>query len=92
MEYETLCYEKEDRVGIVTLNRPQRLNALSRQLLTELGELIDDMEKDDSLRVVILTGAPRSDGRPCFCAGADLKEAAEKGNLLWARLGSQVDA
>jgi enoyl-CoA hydratase len=59
------------------LNRPERLNALSAQLARELDALLDEIAKDDEARVIIITGAPRPDGRPCFCAGADLKEAAE---------------
>ena len=79
MVYETLLYEKGEGVALITLNRPDRLNALSSQLFEELDALLGEIEKDDEVRVLIITGAPRPDGRPCFCAGADLKEMAESG-------------
>lgn len=82
MAYETLLYEKEDRVGLITLNRPERLNALSYQLGRELSALLEEIDKDDEVGATIITGAPRPDGRPCFCAGADLKEMAETGITL----------
>ena len=68
MSYETIIYEKEEHICTITLNRPHRLNAISRQVITELTQALDEIEKDDEIRVVILTGAPRLDGRPCFCA------------------------
>lgn len=58
-----------DGVAVLTLNRPQVLNALSRQLLDELARSIDELGADDRVRVLILTGAGRA-----FCAGLDLKE------------------
>lgn len=81
MAYQTLLYEKQDGVGLVTLNRPQRLNALSTDLQQEMGALLDEIEQDAGVQVVIITGAPRPDGRPCFSAGADLKERAERPEL-----------
>ncbi len=76
MSYETIIYQKEDGLGIITLNRPDKLNALSSTLLSEVGQAIKEIRNDDSVKVVILTGGPRSDGRPWFSAGADLKEIA----------------
>ena len=72
MEYETLIYQKEGGLGVVTLNRPERLNALSRQLYRELGQVLDEIEQDDEVRVAIVTGNGRA-----FCAGADIKERVE---------------
>ncbi len=72
MGYETLIYEKRECVGIVTLNRPDRLNALSFKLKEEVSALFDEMEKDDEVRVVILTG-----GEKAFSAGADIKERSQ---------------
>jgi enoyl-CoA hydratase/carnithine racemase len=66
-------------VCILTLSRPGRLNALSGELITTLGTELDLIEADDATRVVVITGGPRSDGRPCFSAGADLHELAEGG-------------
>ena len=59
----------DDGVAVVTLNRPQAMNALSRELLDELARTIDALAADDAVRVLILTGAGRA-----FCAGLDLKE------------------
>ena len=72
MEYETILYEKENNVCIATLNRPDRLNALSGQLMHELGAILDDFATDADARTLILTGAGRG-----FCAGADIKERAQ---------------
>jgi enoyl-CoA hydratase/carnithine racemase len=80
MGYETLRLERRgDAIAIITLNRPQRLNAINRTLLHELDAALDEIERDDAIRVFLLTGAPRADGRPCFSAGFDLKSIAEAG-------------
>lgn len=55
--------------AVLTLNRPQSMNALTRQLMTELAQAVDELEADPAVRVLILTGAGRA-----FCAGLDLKE------------------
>jgi len=67
MAYETLRTELEDRIMTVTLSRPDRLNALSPGMVRELLEVIDEVDRNDEVRAVIVTG----DGR-AFCAGADL--------------------
>ncbi|MBM3141507.1 MAG: enoyl-CoA hydratase/isomerase family protein [Chloroflexi bacterium] len=72
MKYETIIYEKEDGVCIITLNRPDRLNAINFQLAFELNEVLDKIDQDEGARTVILTGAGRG-----FCAGADIKEMAD---------------
>jgi enoyl-CoA hydratase len=71
-KYSTLTVEKKEQVCILTINRPDALNALNTVTLTELTEAIDDLEKDLSITVVILTGAGRA-----FVAGADIKEMTE---------------
>ncbi|AGT31936.1 3-hydroxybutyryl-CoA dehydratase [Geobacillus genomosp. 3] len=63
---------QENGIAIVTLNRPEAANALSRALLLELGNLLQEIKFQKEVRVVILTGA----GDKVFCAGADLKERA----------------
>ncbi len=78
-KFENLLYDEEAAVGIITLNRPERLNAFSSGLQQELDGLLDELEKRDQVRCVIITGAPRADGRPCFSAGADMKQMAESG-------------
>lgn len=76
MSYETIKYEKEDGFCIITLNRPKSLNALSVQMWTELDHAVELVGSDDDIKAFIFTGAPRPDGRPCFCAGGDIKEMA----------------
>jgi len=76
MSYETILYEKEDGFCVITLNRPKSLNALNVQMWKDLDSALDEIMKDDEIKAFIFTGAPRPDGRPCFCAGADLKEMA----------------
>jgi enoyl-CoA hydratase len=67
----------EDGIAVVTLSRPDRLNTLTRPLFDELERALDRIEADDAIRVWVLTGAPRPDGRPCFSAGVDVKAFAE---------------
>ena len=69
-DYETLLIDRvgtDGRVGRITLNRPEKLNALSRELFIELNEALHDMEADHTIRVIVLRGAGRA-----FCAGYDL--------------------
>ena len=70
--FETLKLEREGALTWVTLDRPERLNAMSRQLVTELRELFSGLPDDHETRVVVLRGAGRA-----FCAGLDLKESAD---------------
>ena len=69
MSYETLILEKEEGIATITMNRPDRLNALSFKLKEELSHAFDALETDDEVKVVILTGGPKA-----FSAGADIKE------------------
>lgn len=72
MAYETLLYEKRHAIGYVTINRPEKLNALNRTVMQELLECFQGLQKDNDVRVVILTGA----GDKAFAAGADINELA----------------
>lgn len=67
MAYETLLTELRDRVLTVTMNRPDRLNAFTTQMMLDWLHLLDAIDADDEVRAVIVTGAGRG-----FCAGADL--------------------
>jgi enoyl-CoA hydratase len=69
---DTLLLERDGAVAIVTMNRPQVLNALNSQTLDELRRAVLDLKRDESVRVVILTGA----GPKAFVAGADINELA----------------
>mgnify|MGYP003808101847 FL=1 len=69
MDYNTIRVTKEDGYAVVTLNRPHEMNALSREMKTELVDCFTSLEDDDAVRAVILTG-----GDYIFSAGMDLKE------------------
>ena len=69
-------FERDGAVAILRIRRPERLNAINGRVLSELTEAVREIKRDDAIRVFLLTGAPRPDGRPCFSAGDDLKEAA----------------
>jgi len=74
MTYETILVEQRDAVTLITLNRPQALNALNAQVLEELITAFAAFEADTSQRCAVLTGS----GEKAFAAGADIKEMAEK--------------
>lgn len=73
MAYETLLIEIDDHIGVVTLNRPEALNAINAQMLEELSDALLSMDKNDKVRVIILTGSEKA-----FAAGADVKEMSQK--------------
>jgi enoyl-CoA hydratase len=78
MEMMTLTYQNittavEDQIGIVTLNRPKVLNALNHELMGELVKALEAFDRDDAVRVIVLTGGERA-----FAAGADIKEMSEE--------------
>ena len=78
MSREILRFEiAEDGIAVLTLNRPERLNALNGPLLDALADALGRIAADDAIRVFLLRGAPRADGRPCFSAGVDLRSFAE---------------
>ena len=66
--------EKQDHIAIVTINRPEALNALNTQVITDLSAVLDDIQKDDDVYVVVITGEGRS-----FVAGADIAEMRDLG-------------
>ena len=72
MAYEYILSERQGAVALVTLNRPEKLNALSFPLMEELDDALSSYEWDDDIRAVILTGA----GERAFSAGADIHEMA----------------
>jgi enoyl-CoA hydratase len=73
MTYEHILVERRDAVGVITLNRPQALNALCTPLIEELGTALDDLEADDAIGAIVLTGSEKA-----FAAGADIKEMQPK--------------
>jgi enoyl-CoA hydratase len=71
MKFETLKFETpETGIGVITMNRPERLNALNLTMLEDFFALFDHLNKNDEIRVVIITGEGRG-----FCSGADLRDA-----------------
>jgi 2-(1,2-epoxy-1,2-dihydrophenyl)acetyl-CoA isomerase len=73
MAHEFILTERCDEVTLITLNRPEKLNALSFGLARELDEALTEYEKDDTVKAVVLTGA----GERAFSAGADIHEMAD---------------
>lgn len=73
MGYEHILVEREDGVGILTLNRPDKLNAMSRRLSAELHDAIKEMDADDAIGCIVVTGA----GNRAFSAGGDIHEQRE---------------
>lgn len=73
MAYENIIVETKGHVGLITLNRPKALNALSAALIAELGKALDGFEADDDIGAIVLTGSEKA-----FAAGADIKEMASK--------------
>jgi enoyl-CoA hydratase/carnithine racemase len=71
IEFETLLYRVEDGIAVVTLNRPDKLNAYDSRMRKELLAAFDETDADDAVKAVVLTGAGRA-----YCAGADLSEGA----------------
>ena len=78
MQFKTLSFEETlPQIGLITLNRPDRLNAINMDMLEELQVLFGRLQAMESILVVILTGAGRA-----FCSGADLKDAKLRGDVV----------
>ena len=74
VQYEYILVERDERVGIVTLNRPKELNAINFQLVRELADALEVFDSDEAIGCIVLTGA----GEKAFAAGADIKEMSDK--------------
>ena len=72
--YQNILVDRDERVGIVTLNRPKELNALNFQLVSELADALKALDNDEEIRCIVITGA----GDRAFAAGADIKEMSDK--------------
>ncbi len=75
MSYNTIVYDVEDGILTLTLNRPEKLNAFTGEMLTEMIDAFDRADADDDVRAIIVTGAGRG-----FCAGADLSGGSDTFN------------
>jgi enoyl-CoA hydratase len=88
MSEERVILEIREKVGIVTLNRPEKLNALDRKMRQKLKEVIDKVEESGNLRVLIITGSGKA-----FAAGADINELLQRDSLSAheaGKLGSEL--
>lgn len=95
MERQTLTFEVKDRVGVVTMNRPERLNAMSSRFFVEMMDLLDEVEASPEIGALVLTAQGKA-----FCAGADVEEVKKmttpgemtlftnKTHGLWVRMES----
>lgn len=89
MDRDNILLKKKDKVAYLTFNRPQRMNALNRETIDKLKEIIVSLDKDDSVNVLILTGT----GDKAFVAGADIEELSSMNALEvleTTAVGSQV--
>jgi enoyl-CoA hydratase len=77
MTYETIKLEVKDRIATITFNRPEALNALNRALLDEFAAAVEQLEANEAVRVLVLTGS----GEKAFVAGADITEINQLGPL-----------
>ena len=67
MQWQTILLEQRNGVGLITLNRPQALNALNNQLIVEVNQALDQLEKDPEIGCIVITGSEKA-----FAAGADI--------------------
>ncbi|MBJ9976567.1 enoyl-CoA hydratase [Pseudomonas sp. S75] len=72
MAFETILLDIHGKVGLITLNRPQALNALNAQIVAEVNQALDQLERDPQIGCMVITGSAKA-----FAAGADIKEMAE---------------
>jgi 2-(1,2-epoxy-1,2-dihydrophenyl)acetyl-CoA isomerase len=89
MSYQTILFERDDNVVTVTLNRPDRLNAITVELLADLRVAAENIAADKTIRVAIITGAGRG-----FCAGADLnahEQPSKPGETRGSRTRARLD-
>ena len=78
MNYENILFDKSDGLGVITLNRPEALNALNDPLIRELASALHELETDDNVGAIIITGNEKA-----FAAGADIKEMQSRSYVDW---------
>jgi enoyl-CoA hydratase/carnithine racemase len=79
LTYTTIEFEQRERAACITLNRPDRLNAINDEMIAEINDAYNRVETDPDIWVVIVTGNGRA-----FCAGADVTKAADHNDVVWA--------
>lgn len=80
MSYRTIIFSKDENIGIIKLNRPERMNAVIEEMYLEIQDVLESCMNDNSLRAIVLTGSvliKNDTEKQAFCAGADLKEHSE---------------
>ena len=90
MKYDNIVYEVKERIGFITINRPEKLNALNDQVIDELLNVLAVVRSDDDVKAIILTGS----GQKAFVAGADIDEIKEipvKNGLDFCRKGQEMN-
>lgn len=93
MAYETINVDVQDHVCLIKLNRPEALNALNTELLSELATALEDADTSDKVRCIVVTGSEKA-----FAAGADIKEMSEKSFVdvysedLFAKVSNRITA
>ncbi|MGA9271023.1 MAG: enoyl-CoA hydratase-related protein, partial [Lutimonas sp.] len=85
MAYQNIIVETENRIGIIEINRPKKLNALNQETIAELHQAFDQLDTDPDTRVIIITGS----GEKAFVAGADISEFADFGTDQGRELSRQ---
>lgn len=88
LSFRNIILEKDENVAVIKINRPEKLNALNKEVILELAAAVEEMEKDDDIRAVIITGAGET-----FVAGADIawmKSAASSEMEEFVKLGKNV--
>ncbi len=86
MEYATILVERRDQLGFLTLNRPEKMNTFSSQLARELNDGLQELDKDEAVRVIIVKGAGRA-----FSTGIDISEFAGKSTTEYQEWISLMD-
>lgn len=90
MSYQTIIFQKEEKIAKLILNRPEVLNALTDQMVQEIKDAVDDVHKDENIRVLIITGTGRA-----FCTGADVSMMTGLSNepipFVDTHIGRQMD-
>src|SRR3989304_9743664 len=90
MHSNHIAYEVKERIGFITINRPEKLNALNGQVIDELLNVLGEVKSDDEVKAIILTGS----GQKAFVAGADIDEIKEilvKNGLEFCRKGQEMN-
>lgn len=77
MDIKNLIFEKKENIAFITINRPDKLNALNKETLNEISQVFDEIENDDEIKGIIITGS----GEKAFVAGADILEISTLDNI-----------